>query len=124
MVDTGRGRARGGARRQRGVPMSETYTPPPGSIPTLDVPSLDGVGRLHLIGAGGAGMRNLAALLLARGIEVTGSDLKDSKALRQLEERGARVFVGHDAAQVGDPAAVIVSSAISERNVELVEARR
>ena len=52
------------------------YTPPPGSIPTLDVPPLDGVSRLHLIGIGGAGMRNLAKLLLARGIAVSGSDLK------------------------------------------------
>jgi UDP-N-acetylmuramate--alanine ligase len=68
-------------------------------------------------------MRNLAELLLARGMEVSGSDLKDSKALRRLEELGARVFVGHGAAQVGDPSAVVISSAISERNVELVEAR-
>jgi UDP-N-acetylmuramate--alanine ligase len=104
--------------------MSALYTPPPGSIPTLAVPSLEGVRHLHLIGAGGAGMRNLAALLLARGVEVSGSDLKDSKALRRLEELGATVFVGHDAAQVGQPAAVVISSAISERNVELVEARR
>jgi len=37
-----------------------TYTPPPGSIPTLEVPDLAGVRRLHLIGIGGAGMRNLA----------------------------------------------------------------
>ena len=100
------------------------YVPPPGSIPTLSVPTLDGVRRVHLIGAGGAGMRNLAELLLARGVEVSGSDLKDSKALRRLEEAGARVFVGHDTGQLGDPDAVVISSAIPERNVELAEARR
>ena len=55
-----------------------TYTPPRGSIPTLPVPSLEGVTRVHLIGIGGAGMRNLARLLLATGVSVTGSDLKDS----------------------------------------------
>jgi UDP-N-acetylmuramate--alanine ligase len=102
------------------------YSPPPGSIPTLDVPSLDGIARLHMIGIGGAGMRNLAKLLLARGIAVSGSDLKDSKGLAELRALGAGVAVGHDPAHVGelDPDAVVVSSAIGERNVELAEARR
>ena len=100
------------------------YTPPPGSIPTLDVPSLERVGRLHLIGIGGAGMRNLAKLLLARGVAVSGSDLKDSKGLRELGQLGADVVVGHDPANLGEPDAVVVSSAIAERNVELAEARR
>ena len=51
------------------------YRPPTGSIPTLGVPSLQGVKKVHLIGVGGAGMRNLARLFLARGIAVSGSDL-------------------------------------------------
>ena len=42
--------------------------PPAGSIPTLPIPSLDGRSAVHLVGVGGAGMRNLARLLLARGI--------------------------------------------------------
>ena len=102
------------------------YVPPSGSIPTLDVPSLDGVARLHMIGIGGAGMRNLAKLLLARGIAVSGSDLKDSKGLGELRELGADVAVGHDPANIGDhdPDAVVVSSAIGDRNVELEAARR
>ena len=101
------------------------YTPPPGSIPTLDVPSLEGIARLHMIGIGGAGMRNLAKLLIARGIAVSGSDLKDSKGIVDLRALGADVAVGHDPAHVSDhdPDAVVVSSAIGERNVELAEAR-
>src|SRR4029450_12317525 len=76
----GRGRLgqarRGRARRRagpRGRPAVRTplYRPREGSIPTLGVPSLDGVRSVHLIGIGGAGMRNLARLLLARGIRVT-----------------------------------------------------
>ena len=38
------------------------YRPPAGTIPTLGVPSLEGVRSVHLIGIGGAGMRNLARL--------------------------------------------------------------
>ena len=41
-------------------------------------------------------MRNLAWLFLARGVAVTGSDLKDSKGLAELRELGADVVVGHD----------------------------
>jgi len=100
------------------------YVPQPGSIPTLDVPTLAGVARVHLVGIGGAGMRNLAKLLVARGVAVSGSDLKDTTGLEELRQLGADVAVGHDPAQLGDPDAVIVSSAIGTRNVELVEAHR
>lgn len=100
------------------------YVPPPGSIPTLEVPEIDGVRRVHMIGIGGAGMRNLARLFLARGVEVSGSDLKDSRGLRELEALGASVSVGHVEANVGAADAVVVSSAIRDHNPELVEARR
>src|SRR5581483_6374867 len=119
----GRGRDPGGGRAGGGSAVSE-YVPPPGSAPTLPVPDLASVRSVHMIGVGGAGMRNLAKLLMARGIRVSGSDLKDSKGLRQLAEAGATVFVGHRPDQVGDPDAVIISSAILERNPELAEARR
>ena len=100
------------------------YAPPRGSIPTLPVPSLEGVAAVHLIGVGGAGMRNLARLFLARGVSVTGSDLKDSKGLVELRSLGAEVWVGHDATRLGVPDAVVVSSAIREWNPELAESRR
>ena len=99
------------------------YQPRPGSIPTLGVPSLDGVKTVHLIGVGGAGMRNLARLFLARGIRVSGSDLKDSEELRQLAAAGARIRVGHDADALEAPDAVVISSAIAEGNPELAAAR-
>ncbi len=104
--------------------MTHPYEPPAGSIPTLEVPDLSTIRRIHMIGIGGAGMRNLAKLLIARGIEVTGSDLKESKGLLELRELGAGVSVGHAAEQVGEPDAVAISSAILERNVELAAARR
>jgi UDP-N-acetylmuramate--alanine ligase len=89
--------------------------------PVLD---LRGWRRAHLIGMGGAGMSGIARLLMARGIEVAGSDLKASRALSGLGEAGATVFVGHRAEHVGSPDAVVVSAAIPESNVELREARR
>ena len=99
------------------------YKPRPGSIPTLGVPSLDGVKSVHLIGVGGAGMRNLARLFLAKGIRVSGSDLKDSEGLRELTAAGARIHVGHDAGALDTPDVVVISSAIAEGNPELAAAR-
>ena len=99
------------------------YRPRPGSIPTLGVPSLEGVRSVHLIGIGGAGMRNLAKLLLARGVGVSGSDLKDSEGLHELAAAGAAVRVGHDPSALGRPDAVVISSAIDEGNPELAAAR-
>jgi UDP-N-acetylmuramate--alanine ligase len=96
-----------------------SWTAPPGSIPTLPVPSLDAVRGVHLVGIGGAGMRNLAKLLAARGLAVSGSDLKDGTALEALRAIGADIHVGHDAANLGSPDAVIVSSAIQDTNVEV-----
>jgi UDP-N-acetylmuramate--alanine ligase len=103
--------------------MRTPYTPPPGSIPTLDVPELSAARRVHMVGIGGAGMRNLARLLMARGIEVTGSDLKDSADLRELRKAGASVMVGHAPEHLGEPDAVVISTAITELNVELAAAR-
>jgi len=106
------------------VSAAGAYAPPPGSIPTLEVPDLGGVRSVHMVGIGGAGMRNLAKLLLARGVRVTGSDLKESAGLGELRAAGADVAVGHDAANVDAADAVVVSSAIAESNPELREARR
>ena len=114
----GRPRHVGGA-----IVSAPRYRPRPGSIPTLGVPSLEGVRSVHLIGIGGAGMRNLAKLLLARGVGVSGSDLKDSEGLRELAGAGAAVRVGHDPSALGRPDAVVISSAIDEGNPELAAAR-
>ena len=100
------------------------YLPRPGTIPTLEVPDLAAVRRVHMIGIGGAGMRNLARLFLARGIVVSGSDMKESKGLAELGEAGASVTVGHAAGHVREADAAVISSAIREANPELVEARR
>ncbi|MBB4930949.1 UDP-N-acetylmuramate--alanine ligase [Lipingzhangella halophila] len=84
----------------------------------------DELGRVHLIGMGGAGMSGIARVLLQRGVPVSGSDAKDSDLLRHLEELGATVHVGHAAEYVGGADSVVVSSAVRDDNPELAEARR
>jgi len=82
------------------------------------------LGAVHLIGIGGAGMSGIARILLARGVPVSGSDAKQSRTLDALAARGARVAVGHAAANLGTADTVVVSTAIRETNPELAEARR
>jgi UDP-N-acetylmuramate--alanine ligase len=89
--------------------------------PTEPVP-LEELGRVHFAGIGGAGMSGIARIMLARGVEVSGSDTADSAALAELAALGARVHVGHAAGQLGDADTLVVSSAIRADNPELVEA--
>ncbi len=79
----------------------------------------------HFIGIGGAGMSGIALVLHQRGHKVTGSDLKESHYVRELEGAGIDVHVGHDAAVIDEvkPDVVVISTAIPESNPELARAR-
>ena len=83
------------------------------------------VGSAHFVGIGGAGMSGIALVLHERGCRVTGSDLKSSHYVRELEEAGIGVRVGHDARTVDEasPDVVVTSSAIPDTNPEVVRAR-
>lgn len=89
----------------------------------VDVPAAEDLGRVHLVGVGGAGMSAIALLLAARGLPVSGSDARDSAVLRALAEAGVDVHVGHDAAHVAGAQTVVVSTAVRASNPELVHAR-
>ncbi|MCL2881482.1 MAG: UDP-N-acetylmuramate--L-alanine ligase [Coriobacteriia bacterium] len=81
--------------------------------------------HVHFIGVGGAGMSALALVLLARGqVVVTGSDLKDSRYTRALREAGMKVITGHQPENITDPDVVVISTAITDNNPELQEARQ
>ncbi len=84
------------------------------------------LGRVHIVGIGGAGMSGIARVLLARGIAVSGSDAKDSRRLQALKPLGGTVFVGHDAGQLeiagSKPTCVVVSTAINADNPEVAAA--
>lgn len=90
----------------------------------VDVVPASEVGPIHFIAAGGSGMSGIARLYAGLGVETSGSDQHDSTALQSLVHDGVSVSVGHDPAHLGDAATVVVSSAVRESNVELMEARR
>ena len=80
--------------------------------------------RIHFIGIGGAGMSGIAEILIGRGYAVSGSDVVENAATRQLQIMGADVLRGHAAANVEGASIVVYSSAISPNNPELVAAQQ
>ena len=79
----------------------------------------------HFIGIGGAGMSGIALVLHERGCKVTGSDLKASHYVRELEDAGIEVHVGHEASTIDAvmPQVIVTSTAIPETNPEVLRAR-
>ena len=82
------------------------------------------LGPIHFIGIGGIGMSGIAEIMLRIGYVVQGSDAKASANTERLEKLGATIFVGHDAAHVGEHvSAVVYSTAVKADNPEMMAAR-
>ncbi len=79
--------------------------------------------RVHFVGIGGAGMSGIAEVLVNQGFEVSGSDLAEGQTTRHLKKLGAVIFSGHDASNVKGADVLVVSSAISRENPEVLAAR-
>jgi len=79
--------------------------------------------KLHFIAIGGAGMSGLALVAHHLGASVTGSDRAESGYLERLRAAGLEPVVGHDASLVPADAEVVVSTAITPDNAELIHAR-
>lgn len=78
-----------------------------------------------MVGIGGIGMSSIAEVLLNRGYQVSGSDVKTTDVTTRLESLGATIYEGHAAAHVRDADVVVHSSAIRpDKNPETLEAER
>jgi UDP-N-acetylmuramate--alanine ligase len=80
--------------------------------------------RIHLVGIGGSGMCGIAEVLLSSGYAVSGSDLKATPVTDRLRSLGATISEGHAAEHVQGAHVVVISSAVSQENVEVAEAHR
>ena len=78
--------------------------------------------KIHCIGIGGIGLYAVAEILMARGYDISGSDMKESDMTAKLARDGARIHIGHYAENVEGKDLVIYSSAISMENPELARA--
>src|SRR3954467_10694973 len=74
---------------------------------------------IHFVGIGGIGMSGIAEVLLNLGYAVSGSDLRANEVTARLATLGARVQMGHAAANIAHADVVVVSSAVRSDNPEL-----
>ncbi len=91
--------------------------------PDLNLIIPDDLGAVHFVGIGGSGMSGIARLFMNAGHTVTGSDVRESKNVLALREVGARISIGHDAANVGDADTLVVTGALWLNNPEYVLAK-
>ncbi|MCC5797695.1 MAG: UDP-N-acetylmuramate--L-alanine ligase [Methylophaga sp.] len=81
------------------------------------------VRHIHFIGIGGVGMGGIAEVLLNLGYQVTGSDIAENNLIKHLRTLGATVWIGHSADYLTGADVVVVTTAVSEDNIELNAAR-
>jgi UDP-N-acetylmuramate--alanine ligase len=93
------------------------------SAATDTVPALADLGRVHIMGIAGAGMSGLARILVARGIEVSGCEARESATVAALRAFGANVLIGHSADHLDDADSFVYTTAISPAHPEFVAAR-
>jgi len=80
--------------------------------------------KVHFIGIGGIGMSGLASILLERGVTVSGSDLRPNNLTDDLARRGAKIYEGHDAANIDSDVDVIVeTTCIKDDNPEILRSK-
>lgn len=91
--------------------------------PDFSQPVPADLGVIHFIGIGGSGMSGIARILIGMGHKVTGSDLRDTDNVAMLRELGAEIYIGHNAAHLGNPDTVVVTSALWPTNPEYLLAK-
>ena len=84
----------------------------------------ENLGVIHFIGIGGIGMSGIAEILVQSGYLVQGSDIKASNNTKRLEKLGIEVFIGQRKSNIFNAKIIVVSTAISKNNIELVEAKK
>ncbi len=77
------------------------------------------IGTIHFIGIGGIGMSGIAEVMHNLGYTVQGTDVAEGYVIEGLRKKGIKVMIGHDAANLGDAAVVVTSTAIKRGNPEV-----
>lgn len=78
---------------------------------------------MHFIGIGGIGISAIARFLNEKGHKISGSDIKESKITKELENEGIEVITPHSKEAIKDQDFVVYSAAIKDDNIELITAK-
>jgi UDP-N-acetylmuramate--alanine ligase len=88
----------------------------------LSMPLPERIGAVHFTGIGGSGMSGIARLFLDAGHQVSGSDRSANHNTEDLAALGARIAIGHDAANLGDADTLVYTGALWPDNPEYLAA--
>ena len=80
--------------------------------------------HIHMLGIGGTSMSGIATILKKWGIYVTGSDANLTEYVIKLKDNGIPVVIGHDLDNLRKADLVVYSAAISNDDIEMLEAKR
>lgn len=80
--------------------------------------------HIHFVGIGGIGMSGIAEVLFNLGYKVSGSDVIESANIKRLRELGLMIHLGHDATNITHAQIVVVSTAVSKENPEVLAAKQ
>ena len=86
--------------------------------------SPENLGVIHFIGIGGIGMSGIAEILFQSGYNVQGSDITDGNNTNRLKKLGIKVYIGQKKSNILNAKLVVVSTAISPKNIEYMTAKK
>jgi UDP-N-acetylmuramate--alanine ligase len=87
------------------------------------LPAAEKLGRLHFVGIGGVGMAPIARAALERGLPVSGSDIRRTATIDELERAGAAIAIGQRPENLDGADTVVVTTGLPGDNVEVRAAR-
>ena len=79
---------------------------------------------IHFIGIGGIGMSGLSLIMKGKGFKIQGSDIVINKNIERLKKEKIKIFIGQKKQNLRDATIVVISSAIKNNNLELIEAKK
>ena len=79
---------------------------------------------IHFVGIGGIGMSGLSLIMKGKGFKVQGSDLYLNKNIERLKKNKIKVFIGQKKQNIKSATILVISSAIKNKNPEVIEAKR
>jgi UDP-N-acetylmuramate--alanine ligase len=87
------------------------------------LPAAEELGRIHFVGIGGVGMAPVARVALERGLPVSGSDIRRSPTVDELERDGAIISLGQRPENLDGVDTVVVSTGLRADNIEVLTAK-
>jgi UDP-N-acetylmuramate--alanine ligase len=80
--------------------------------------------KIHFIGIGGIGLSALARFLKQKGYQISGSDVRETKITKSLENEGIKVNIPHNENAINNQDFIVYSAVIKDDNAEMIKAKK